>query len=446
MAELTVASAIILCQRDDVRDALRQELKGVGIETADIHATRTAQECLSRIANMSTFFLVIDWEAGVDQVFEVLKATRGQNRTESIPILLIAAQVNENIFSVALEYQISRVHVGEISRSNVKKEIRELLRETKNLSPIKQLMIKVETMLRAADLDGAKKVLLLLREKAPDNPRVALELASLCIDRDEWDEAAAVLVMLEREDPPFARAKHLMARVLMKKGRTEAAIEALEGAQLINPYNVDRLMEMGGIFLDMGAPAEARDAFDHILEFAPEAKPAKMAKSQSLLQMGDINEALALLKDTASSRELASIFNTTAISAIKRGDHEKAMDLYKAAATALGNHPKVMARLMFNMGIGYVKWRKGDKSIECFQKAIELDPNFTDAKFNLSTMTTKRPKVVPAQAVGSAHPAETFNDLAGMDERLPGGGGPSLDLSFNTDFDDQFSDDDDTLE
>ena len=440
MAELKIASAVILCQRDDVRDALRQELKASGLEAENIGSARTAKEALALLANKEAVFIICDWTVGPDQVFEVLKATRGENRVETVPMLLIAAQMDLNILAVAKEYLISRVHSGEISRSNIKREIRELMRETRDLGPVKQLMIKVESLLLKGDLPAAKTILMQLHEKAPTNNRVSLELAEIMIELEEWDAALSLLGTVENgDDPPYARAKHLLARIYLKKGQTEKAVEALEGAQLVNPYNIDRLMQMGEILMTLNKPAEAKEAFGSILDFAPASKPAKIAVSQSMLELGEINEALAFLRDSSSSRELASVFNTSAILAIKRGEHEKAISLYRSAASALGNHPQVMARLMFNMGVGFVKWKKPGKGLECFQKAVELDPSYDDAKHNLAALREKK-KAPPSTMPEAADP---FNDLQGMDEQLgQGDSAGTLSLSFNTDFDAHFGNDD----
>ena len=172
MTDLKIASAVILCKRDEVRDALRGELRAMGIEAQGIHVRPTSKECLALVANMGAVFLIIDWETGAEHVFDVLKGTRGESKIESLPILLIAAQLDENLYAVAKEFLISRLHVGEISRSNIKVQVRALIKETKDISPVKQLLIKVEGLIRAGNLESAKTILEQLREKAPENPRV----------------------------------------------------------------------------------------------------------------------------------------------------------------------------------------------------------------------------------------------------------------------------------
>lgn len=455
MSKLNIAEAVIFSNRADLRNAVRQELKNHEIKPDNIHNVQSVPQCLQKLSGLKAAFLVLDWEAGPDKVLEVLTANRGANRIESHPTFLIAARLDEHVSSTATEYNVSQVHCGEISPELIKNFLRDMVREISNLSPVRQILLNVEKARADGKLQEAIDLLEKVYEKSPKNSRIALELAESYIQTDQWQKAEAVLEAFKESDPPIARVNHLLARCYLKKGDHHHAVEALKNAQLVSPYNVERLLELGNLFLDIERPKDAKAAFDDILSFAPDSKAGKLGKSTSMLAIGELNEALALLKASANNREIAAVFNTAAILSIRQDKHEAGLDLYRTAAAAIGSNPKILSRLMFNMGIGFVKWRKPSDAMKCFEESIKLDPEFKDAAHNLAAIKKGSSKAkapaapIPVKAVAGepvAAPKNNTNpfkviepDLSGLDEAIGGeldiekGGGS---LSFTTDFDD----------
>lgn len=441
MAQLDITQAIILTIRNELRTALRAELKAQGFEADHIHPVTTVAECLDKVQTIDNALLILDWDLGPDQVLEALTENRRNSKVEAHPSFLITSKMDENILAIAAEYYVSKVHTGEISRNSIKEHLDDLVEEARHLSPLRQVLITVEKKRAVGDMSAAVKVLEQVLEKASDNTRLMLELAECYMETDDWDKAEALLKRAVGENPKSPRAMHLMARCYLKRGQIDGAIKALERAQLASPYNIERLDELGRIFLDINRPKDAKGAFDEILDFAPESKTGKLGKGASMLLMGEINEALAMLKDSANNRELAAMFNTAAICAIRQDKHDVAMNLYRTAAGILGNNNKIMARLLYNMGIGYVKWGKVDKSIECFEKSSDLDPNFADARHNLKAVrsvsqTAKKKKTAPTSKAATAEELGSNDPFASFEEAIAGElqGGNST-LSFNTDLD-----------
>ncbi|RZA12951.1 MAG: tetratricopeptide repeat protein, partial [Proteobacteria bacterium] len=213
-----------------------------------------------------------------------------------------------------------------------------------------------------------------------------IELAEAYIHEERWKLAEDVLRALMTAEEVAPRVKHLFARCRLKQGDYNTAIASLKGAQILSPYNVERLLEMGNLFLKLDRAEEAESTFDEILEFAPGSKPATFGKSASKLLMGEVNEALAILNGVANPRELSAIFNTAAILAIKQQRFDAGFALYQKALQLLSKKPKLVSRILYNMGIGFVKWGKNDKGLKCFEKAIEQDPTFQDAGHNIKIL------------------------------------------------------------
>ena len=75
--------------------------------------------------------------------------------------------------------------------------------------------------------------------------------------------------------------------------------------------------------------------FEEILRLAPELKQAKKGQAKSQLLAGEINEGLNLIRSSLNPREIASVFNTAAIIAIRNGKYPEGLVIYKVAAKHL---------------------------------------------------------------------------------------------------------------
>ena len=108
----------------------------------------------------------------------------------------------------------------------------------------------------------------------------------------------------------------------------------------------------------------------------------KKGQAKSQLLSGEINEGLNLISSSLNPREIAAVFNTAAIIAIKNGKYSEGLSLYKVAAKTLEGDEKLAAKIVYNMGIGFVKWGKMNQSIACFEKAYSLNTSFNNARHN----------------------------------------------------------------
>ncbi len=416
--------AIILTKRAEIRDVVRQSLKATGMKADNIFPVMGEKECLEKLGTIEYGVLVLDWEFSPEKIQMVLKANRKEHRLESHLVFLVAAHDEEAIVKVAQEYYVNYVSIGEVTTDTIRDQIKGLVKDHKSTAPMRKMLLAVDTCRKAGDHANALEMLEKLHARQPDNERVGLELAEAFIHDEHWTMAEDLLRALMQDKEAAPRVKHLYARCRMKQGDYNTAIASLKGAQLLSPYNVERLLEMGNLFLKLDRADEAEAAFSEILSFSPASKPATFGKSASKLLMGDVNEALQILNGVANPRELSAIFNTSAILAIKSQRYEAAFALYQKALQLLAKKPKLVSRILYNMGIGFVKWGKNDKGLKCFEKAVELDPTFPDALFNVKVLKT-------APASGPAPALKDTSDLADSGHDSIDGDIPLMDISYD---------------
>ncbi|NRA67348.1 MAG: tetratricopeptide repeat protein [Pseudobacteriovorax sp.] len=388
MSKIDIENAYIFSERPELRDAVRKCLKNNGLLTSSIQNVTKPADIHRAVEEEKFAYLILDWNMGADVVIAILEANRKESALESHPTLLLAAANDENIVKTAAEYFVTYLCLGEITTDVVKQQVDGLVAEYRKLSPIRQMLLNVENAKRQNNSDLAIQLLEKLLSVTPGNPRVVVELAEVLISLDRWDDAEDLLRPNLDSDPPYARLKHLYAKCKLRKNDHDSAIASLKGAQLISPYNTERLLEIADVYLDIDRIDEAEGAYEDILNIAPNSKTAKLGKSKTKLLSGEINEALGLIRECGNSnRDLSSVFNTAAVVAIKQEKFDQGFELYQRAMKLLAKDPPLLARIVYNMGIGFVKSGDKDKGLLCFQKSSKLDPDFSNASHNAKVLS-----------------------------------------------------------
>lgn len=421
-----LAPAVVHSKRADLVALLREGLKALG--SPDPVQAKNADDCIERLIKDPGAILCIDWQLGSEEVNQVLGAIRGHFKIETRPVLMVIDEIEANVISTAAEYGVSQMHAGTPAPDTIRECLQALITEDEQTKSLKDVLVQVAVARGKGDWAIATPMLMELYDKHPGNERIALELAENLIAEGHWDQAEQVIQPYMASEPPNIRALHLMGRCFMSKGKFEEAIKLLEKAKIVNPHNVDRLIDLGDAFLNNNQIDEAMANFKEATALDEENKEAKFGQGKCLLMNGEVNEALALLKSMSGPREMASIFNTAAVLSMHHGAFEKGMQLYRSAFAALGRNDKIGSRLMFNMGLGFRRWKKEDKALACFARSLELDPTYLKAakhkelaeKALAHTAPTAAPAAAPAKAKDKDHFAEDeFTNPAGVTRPKP---------------------------
>ncbi len=140
--------------------------------------------------------------------------------------------------------------------------------------------------------------------------------------------------------------------------------------------------------------SDAYKEFNKALSLDPGSLDAKQGIGQCNLLLGEVNVGLDLLRQVTSDRELAAIFNNSAIISVSYGRFESGIELYKAAIGALGEEGPIGAKLVFNLGLAFHKKGEDDEAKRCYELACSLDPSFSNSKINLRILDGEEPEEV----------------------------------------------------
>ena len=435
---------IFFSSRMEIRDAVREAVKKFSPQIK-IFPVASSDLALEEIAKNDRSLLILDWEMGSEAIVETLEKSAKSQKIETRPIIIIASSMSKQLIGLSYEYHVSKVHTGEISIKKILELLKLIAKDEGYNGPLRTVLSKVNKKRNAGEWDAATSLLEGLQKKLPNNPKVAAELAVNRIYANQWEQALSLLEPIEHLDPPYIRALQLLSRCRMKIGKFKEAAESLKKAKLINPFNIDRLLQLGKVLIHCDEIDEAKNVYKEARELAPGNQEALKGEGQCLLLEGEVNEALDLLNSIESARELASVFNSSAVFTMRKGKYQQGMQLYDSALGAIKDDNAVAARLNFNKGIGFRRWQKDPEALSCLEKAIKLDESFEKAKRSYTELARKLGKEVPSEFAVPNLPSEgeeQLDESIGLDFTLSTKG-DNVRSSLIDEFDDDIEDDDD---
>jgi tetratricopeptide (TPR) repeat protein len=414
-----LADAVIFTTREALLKATAEHLKLKGV--SNVVTPANAADCIDALNRFPKGLLVIDWACGQKEVVKALAYNRRRFKDEERPIMLVADQVDEKVVATAAEYHVSQVYSEEINVKTLGARLTNLVIAETMGTDVRRQISDATAARTGGDPKGALGTLQKLLAKHPTNLRIKCEVAETLMQLDEWDKAQKILVGMEAQKPPYLRGVHLLGRCMMKLGKFPEAFKVLEQAQIFNAHDVERLCDIGNILLEMDRVEEATEHFEAASELDPEFRDAKVGMGKAKLVDGDVNQALSILRDVSGDVELASLFNTAAVMNMRQGRHDGGMKLYQSALKALGKDQRLLARLYFNMGIGYRRWKKPEQAKEAFAKSAELDPKYDKAQKQIELMNGGKPTAAPLPKAAGDDDALSINiggfgDFGGLDD------------------------------
>ena len=372
---------IVATTRKNIITMMQQVMEENGARGGLIQVT-TAKEAKDALALHPQSLLFVDWQLGTDISVQILSAGRAGESLNLRPILLLITNVTAESAATAMEYAVSKVIAGQLTAPALLEQIENVKKSQENDVKIDSQLRKVAEARRAGETNAATQMISALYELYANDLRVAVEYASFLIDTDQWKEAESILQPLSTREPPYLRALSAYSRCLLKRGLGGEAESTLKKAKLINPYDVDRLIELGDVLLMNGKTREAQENFSEALQVDRGNKDARIGKATCNLLQDEINSALQLMHEVASPRELASVFNTAGIMAARDKKFQHAVKLYETATKLVDKNPWLVARLAYNEGLAFNKWDKPEEARKQFERAAKADPEFKKALRN----------------------------------------------------------------
>lgn len=238
-----------------------------------------------------------------------------------------------------------------------------------------------------------------------------LRLAESLLAAGQVDESATIYASLVKEYPDSAEARYGMGRIWAAQGETRQAAQAFEKAcQLFPRYGAAHYaLAQADRKLGKTAPAEEqRKLYQGARNIVPPVKdPRRNAlraldqSSTALLERGVALEQVGRVDDAIRATERAAQLNPGLVQAHlnlmilygRRGDFARAEQHFRAA---MALNSTQFPAAYYDFGVLMMNEGKPAEAEQAFEKAVEIDPNYAEARNNLGYLLERQGKLAEA--------------------------------------------------
>ena len=204
---------------------------------------------------------------------------------------------------------------------------------------------------------------------------------SICIARAIWPQAEAACRAILAADPTACSALHLLGVIALRSGHPQHALEHLAAAVNLDALQAAFHATLGEAYGALGQSAAAIASFRHAVELMPQQADFHFRLGKLLETHG---EAAAAGLHFAETLRLAPGHVDAALhlgqTLFSQGKLAEAEERFEATARAASR----VALGTLRLGVRVL--RPGTISIcaiACYRRAIEIQPSFAEAHFNL---------------------------------------------------------------
>lgn len=233
----------------------------------------------------------------------------------------------------------------------------------------------------AGKLSEAEGIYREILQLQPDNPLVLHYLGVVAHQRDDNDQAVALIGKALAIEPGYAEAYSNLGLALKAQGELEEAIASYDKAIDLNPEFIAAYNNLGIALHEQGKFDEAVTAYEKAISLNPQHAISYNNLGNALKDKGRLDEAIESYRKSLSLNPNGAdcYFNIgNAFKAQER--HADAIASYRAAIEIKPSY----AEAYNNLGIALHEQHSYDEAISSYRKSLSIDPNFTDVYGNLA--------------------------------------------------------------
>lgn len=356
-------------------------LKELGIK--EVMKTTTGDDGIGIVKKSHVQFIIAAWEMkGMPGTVFIQKA-RALKKKKHMPCVIYSKRMTEDDVQLTKELGFKDILSTPFDKAQASSMIKGLIDRESNLPAPEALLRKVEGYLAEQKPSEALKLTDKKMYEAPYTARGHTAMAEIWLRMSKLDKAEAELNKALKADPEYVPAIHLKGKVLSRSGRHDEAIQLLSTLAQRSPKNISTKVNLGSAYIQADRHEEAKQVFNSVLELDGDNRDCKDNMAVLALKEGDLNLAEQLIAETENGDELASAFNSLAISHVAKGEFDVGIDTYRNAIKLLGDKARLHL-LFYNLGLAYRK--KGDLAagfVELARSYIH-DPSFEKAYASLA--------------------------------------------------------------
>ena len=247
---------------------------------------------------------------------------------------------------------------------------------------------ELKAVCQAADLSALTKIVEKMREFDDSSEQAMRILAQAYLYREDWKRAEVQLKRLLQMNAQNLWAANNLGKVYLKTKRGAQGIELLTKLSSFHDLHGERLLALGNACAQAGMANEAESSFQKGDQLADgEDLRFKDGLVKVRLMERDFKGSMKLLDGRALSYDVIAFLNLRAIMAMRVGKFDEGFEYYNYAFSG-AREQVVKSKVLFNLGLGYLRQGDLQRGSECFKDSLTLGgPSFARAKIPLEKIT-----------------------------------------------------------
>jgi len=258
------------------------------------------------------------------------------------------------------------------------------------------LLAQAETLIKADNLNGARKLLVAARQADPENVRVRYQLGYVFFRERRLDLAKAEFMAVVNLAPPAQYSRYYLGRIALLEGHPKEAAQWLEPAAHAASPVLDALAQLGKACFESGRTEDALVAFQGASRQAPWDGSLHYQLGRAYQRLGQPGLARDefSISERLKSADRQAVEKLLAFSQhLNKGEKEPAISIYQDLIHNQHADPDVL----ISLGVLLANAGLENEALEPFRFAADRDPAFFQAQYNRGLTLLKLGRAAEAE-------------------------------------------------
>lgn len=355
---------------DDDESVSNQVKEWYSLEGIKVEAIKDAEKAWQESNETIFDLIVLDWNL-CSKLNGAALFNRWKNnpRYQDTPMIVLVGSLERFECSIVDEFPLVKVMEKPLRESSLTEAIMELSEQAHWYQEQKN---SVNIVFNAMSRPDFLEQVFRLARQCPSPFHLYCAAGSVLLEHNRLQDAEIAYKHALVSKHSSILAINALGKIYLMQGKNSKAKQYLIKAFDLSPLNIDRLCDLGDLYIQDLNLIEADKYYTKALEIDHEDSRA----IGSLKVCAETSEWIQEFGDIPTS--YASLLNSIGISKARSGYYQECIEHYHNALRMVYDN-KLKSKLSFNLGMGYSRWSKKSEARTWFKKAVEYDPNFDKA-------------------------------------------------------------------
>jgi len=200
----------------------------------------------------------------------------------------------------------------------------------------------------------------------------------------EIEKAEDLFLEAVTYNPRYIKVQQSLGELHLERGNEAEAIKYLKEAASISPNDSARQISLGKLYVKNDHFKEAEKAFQHAIISEPKNAELQTQIGEIYLEHGQAEMAVEAFRGSLSLSETVHVYNRLGIALRRKKRYKEAIEEFNKALRIEPENEVVH----YNLGRAFLEDNQKDDAIGAFRKALECNPDFSEAKKMLDKLAS----------------------------------------------------------